>query len=131
MFCHFKFSCLLNYFLLKYLIYFSFSLQRQLKFLASKLDSPSLNATKNVNTTSVVSGSILSTTITSPNRLSLAGTDLNTSGLMNGSFSYKPLISLPSVGFGAALGLNLSSNYFNSPSSQSLKNRFVIFVMKI
>lgn len=99
-----------------------FSLQRKLKFLSSKLDSPNLSE-KSLNTPNGKNGSILS--INSPNRLSLIGSEINTSGLINGSFSYKPLISLPSVGFGAALGLNSSSNYFNSLSSQSLKNRFV------
>lgn len=51
-------------------------------------------------------------------------TEISSSNL-NSNFSYKPLVNLPSVGFGAALGLDtsVSSNRycFNSPA----RTRFV------
>uniref|UniRef100_A0A915EBH8 Peptidase S59 domain-containing protein n=1 Tax=Ditylenchus dipsaci TaxID=166011 RepID=A0A915EBH8_9BILA len=81
----------------------STGLQRQLRFLSSRLRSCA-----NIHATS--------------NNLPIAGVDLNCSAT-SGNFSYKPLISLPSVGFGAALGLNSSNRLYSPAGPSSQKNR--------
>ncbi|KAI1725279.1 nucleoporin autopeptidase domain-containing protein [Ditylenchus destructor] len=89
-------------------------LQRQLRFMAASVDTTSPSTT-------VVGGNTSMSFQTT--RLPTAGADLNTSG----SFLYRPLISLPSVGFGPTLGLSSPSSkyYLDSPGSLSKTRSFL------
>lgn len=89
-------------------------LQKQLRFLAGSVDTALLMSTSTVTPSPVSLQSA---------RLPVAGADLNTSG----SFLYRPLVSLPSVGFGPTLGLTSPSSkyYLDSPGSLSKTRSFL------
>ena len=53
----------------------------------------------------------------------LIGKELSTSSLDSISLNYSPLVLLPSVGFGAALGLDSSHQRSHFGSPKVLKNR--------
>lgn len=74
--------------------------------------------------------STLNTSIGFNSSKSLMGADLS-SNSSNARFSYKPLVNLPSVGFGAALGLDTSSSSSRYCLSNpgSARTRFVFFYM--
>lgn len=89
-----------------------FSLQKQLHLTSRRtLDGPrtSIFATPPTSALSISTTTITTTTTTLDSTTRTGSSvDLSTSLLLDGSFTYKPLVLLPSVGFGAALGLHQS-----------------------
>ena len=104
-----------------------FSLQRQLywgprKPLDQLLPAPTSTAQNGTISSTSVSTSTDTTAFKELSKdSSTAGID---NSLLDGSFSYKPMVLLPSVGFGTALGLHQSPKLVKSKSRFSCLKLF-------